>query len=107
MSLEGHPASTYKHDIDIVALSASNHPVLKGLGPLVLHDEGYKGQWISPAVQPLYRADHPDSDPVLGWVSPYQKSRVVYIQPGHGKETHDNPQWRTLIRNAILWSAGR
>jgi len=40
-------------------------------------------------------------------VSPYTKSRVVAIQLGHGPLAHKSPEWQTLVRNAILWSAGR
>jgi type 1 glutamine amidotransferase len=102
-----HGASTYRHDIEITAIPVTDHPITKGIGPMQLHDEGYRNMWISPDVTVLYKAQHPDADPPLAWVSAYQKSRVVYIQPGHGKPAHDNPQWRSLVRNAIFWTAGR
>jgi hypothetical protein len=28
------------------------------------------------------------------------------IQPGHGKEAHNNPSYRRLVRNAMFWAAG-
>jgi len=101
----GHEASTYRHDIDITAIPVTDHPVTRGVGPMQLFDEGYKHMWVSPDVTVLYKTQHPDADPPLAWISPYSKSRVVYIQPGHGKPAHDNPQWRLLVRNAIVWTA--
>jgi type 1 glutamine amidotransferase len=55
----------------------------------------------------LLTSDHPTSDPDIAWVSPYRKSRVVYLQPGHGRETAEMPWYRQLVGNAVLWSAGR
>ncbi len=103
----GHPASSYRHDIDITAVPVADHPVSKGVGPMQLFDEGYRNMWVSPEVTVLYKTKHPDADPALAWISPYPKARVVYIQPGHGKPTHDNPQWRLLVKNAVFWTAGR
>jgi type 1 glutamine amidotransferase len=31
----------------------------------------------------------------------------VVIQLGHGKEAHENANYRKLVRNAIVWAAGR
>ena len=105
--MDGHAAATYKHDIDITAVPAMDHPVSRGVGPMQLFDEGYKGMWISPDVKVLYKTEHPNADPPLAWISAYPKARVVVIQPGHGRDTHENPQWRKLVRNAIFWTAGR
>jgi type 1 glutamine amidotransferase len=32
---------------------------------------------------------------------------VVYIQLGHDRNAHLNPIYKKLVRNAILWSAGK
>ena len=50
---------------------------------------------------------HPTSDGPLVWISPYDKSRVVYIQLGHGTEAHNHADYQKLVHNAILWAAGR
>ena len=103
----GLPASSYLHDQEVLAVPAAPHPLLAGIGRLRLNDETYKGMWISPKVTVLLKTDNPTSDPAVAWVSPYEKSRVVYIQLGHGELAHRNPGYRRLVRNAILWSAGR
>jgi type 1 glutamine amidotransferase len=63
--------------------------------------------WISPDVKVLLRTDNPTSDGPVAWISPYAKSRVVYIQLGHGETAHLHPGYRTLVQGAIRWSAGR
>lgn len=103
----GHPASTYLHDQQLTVTAAARHPILNGIPPIQIEDETYKGMWISPKAQVLLRTDHPTSDGPVAWVSPYDKSRVVYIQLGHGRAAHENPMYRRLVNNAILWTAGR
>lgn len=51
--------------------------------------------------------DHPENDKPVVWISPWRKSRVVAIQLGHGPAAHRDPGYRRLVRNAILWTAGR
>lgn len=104
---EGMPASSYLHDVEMVVEPAGQHPVTRGLPPMRLFDETYKGVWRRPDVVPLLRTNHPTSDEVIGWVSPYEKSRVVFLQPGHGRETHELDWYRRLVRQAVLWAAGR
>jgi type 1 glutamine amidotransferase len=103
----GSPASTFLHDQELRVTPVGEHPILKGIPPMHIFDETYKGMWISPGVKVLLRTDHPTSDGPVAWVSPYEKSRVVYIQLGHGRQAHEHPCYRDLVRNAILWSGGR
>lgn len=101
------PASTYHEDVEVVAQVAAPHPVTAGVGTLRMVDELYKGLWVSPDVQVLLTGNSPVGDKALAWVSPYPKSRVVYIEPGHGPGAHRNPEYRKLVHNAILWTSGR
>ena len=118
------PASTFKHEEemfieapdyrrgegshadDLNQAYRQQQAITRGVAPLHLRDETYKGMWISPKVTVLLQTDNPTSDAPVAWVSPYQKSRVIYIQPGHGRETHVNLGYRALVKKAILWSAG-
>jgi hypothetical protein len=63
--------------------------------------------WISPQASVILRTNNPTSDGPLAWVSPYGKSRVVYIQLGHDQLAHRHPAYQKLVRNAIRWSARR
>ncbi len=101
------PASTYRHDEPIHAWPTGSHPVTEGIEPFDVVDETYGGMWISPEAQVLLETDNPTGDAPIAWVSAYPKSRVVYVQLGHGSAAHRHPAYRKLVGNAILWAAGR
>ena len=108
MSDEGdRKASTYRHDVVLLARPVGSHPIVDAVGTMRLVDETYKGMRISPKVTPLLEVDHPDSDRYVAWVSPYEPARVVAIQLGHDEHAHRSPAYRELVRRAILWSARR
>jgi hypothetical protein len=104
---DGHPASTYKHDEQIPVAIATRHAVTNGVEMPEIFDETYKGMWISPDATILLKTTHPLADPPLAWISPYVRSRVVVIQLGHGSEAHRHPGYRKLVKNAVMWTAGR
>lgn len=104
----GHPASSYKEGVEMVvypAAGAAGHPVLNGVGPLVVTDEAYRGMWHSPKIQVLMETSHPLNDGPVVYVGPQPKARVVYIQLGHSESTMRYPGYRRLVHNAILWGA--
>jgi uncharacterized protein len=103
----GMPASTYKHDEEIPVRMVARHPVTEGVSLTRIFDETYKGMWVHADVTVLMTTDHPLADRPLAWVSPYAPARVVYIQPGHGREAHRDEQFRRLVANAIRWVAAR
>lgn len=84
------------------------HPIVQGIGPLrLVRETAYKGMWQAPGITPLLETASPGSDKVVAWVGPDPNVRVVCIQPGAASETHRNPAFRKLVRNAILWAGGR
>ncbi len=102
------PKSQYKDDVHLIARivpPAAAHPVVRGVGPLALVDEAYRGMWLSPKITPLMETDNPYNDRPVVYVGPHTKARVVYIQFGHGDSTMRHPGYRRLVRNAILWTA--
>ncbi len=102
-----HPSSTVKFGERLQVTPAGEHPITAGLGPFQIEDETYKGMYFSPRIRPLLTTDNAASDRVLAWIGPCKTSRVVAIQLGHGPTAHQNPAYRALVRNAILWAAGR
>ena len=100
-------ASSYKHDEAQTISITAEHPITKGLGTFRILDETYKDMWISPKVKVLLRSNNPTSDGPVAWISPYEKSRVVYIQLGHDRNANLNPKYQQLVRNAIRWAAGK
>ena len=99
--------STFLHDETVLVKIKKDHPITKGLQDFAIHDETYKNLWISPKVDVLLTTTNPTSDGPVAWISPYAKSRVVFIQLGHGPEAHRNPNYQRLVQQAILWAGGK
>jgi type 1 glutamine amidotransferase len=95
-------ASNYLHDVDFyVQIVHPNHPVVKGLSQFVLSDEVYGNLEVMPEVYNLLSTDHPKSNILIGWTLVKDKSKIVYIQPGHDKKSWENEDYRRLIKQAI------
>ncbi len=101
------PPSEFEHDLNMHIRSVAEHPITQGLGSFEIIDEAYKGMWFSPRIKVLLETDHPAADRPVAWIGPHEKSRVAVIQLGHGREAHENPNYKRLVHNAILWAAGR
>jgi len=98
----------WKHDEEIpVVILTTNHPVTAGLRDFTIHDEIYWGYRVGNDVTPLITTTHPKSGKPLGWARTQGKSRVVYLQLGHGKEAFENENYRKLLAQSIRWTAGR
>jgi hypothetical protein len=104
----GMKKSTTSNAAQLDLRPAGKHPIVRNIAPFsVGNEETYKGMWQSPKITPLLQTSSPGSDTTVAWVGVHPKARVVCIQPGTSRETHRNPAFRMLVRNAILWSAGR
>ena len=95
-------------------------------------DELYLGEVFENDVKPLLRARHPfvsegfysahqavaegrmfsnqgwnhrPGSNLIGWTKRAINSPLVYLQPGDGPKTYDNPHYRRLLANAIHWAA--
>ncbi len=76
---DGHPASSYLHDVDLRVRPRRAHPITQDLGAFRIRDETYKGLWISPRAEILLETDDPTSDGPVAWTFPHPKARVVCI----------------------------
>lgn len=109
--VEGHAASQYKHDMPMIVRPVKgkgNHPIVRGVGEIVTMDEWYHGMWRSPKITVLMEnaGDEWQDKPVV-YLGPNPSFKAVYIQLGHDSYTHQHPGYKKLVRNAILWAAGR
>ena len=101
-------ASSYQHDVDFgVKLENPSHPVTKGIKNFVLHDEVYGNLEVLPEVYPLLSTNHPKSNILIGWTFKKENSKIVFIQPGHDKNSYTNPNYRKLIKQAIRYISSR
>jgi type 1 glutamine amidotransferase len=96
----------WKHDeIVPVVIVAKDHPILAGLKDFTIHDEIYWGYRVGKDVTPLITTTHPKSGKPLGWCRTEGKSRVVYLQLGHGPEAFKDANYRRLLAQSIRWTA--
>lgn len=100
--------STYQHDVTFtVKISDPKHPVTRGLKDFEILDEVYGNTEVLPGVTPLLTTDHPQSSKTIGWTHQIEKSRIVYIQPGHDKNSYFNPNYQKLVLQAIEFVSGK
>jgi len=98
----------YEHDVDIaVKVLAKDHQITAGLSDFELNDEIYWGFRTSADVTPLITTTHPKSGKPLVWARTEGKSRIAYIQLGHGPTAFNNSNFRKLLEQSISWAAKR
>jgi uncharacterized protein len=102
-----------------VTVEDVRHPCMKSVPPSfpVENEEWYTyDQSPRPNVHVLASVDEssyaPASDIKMGdhpvvWTNEKVKARNVYIFMGHGPDLFKNPAYTMLVRNSILWAAGR
>lgn len=101
-------SSTYQHDVTFpIMLADKKNPITKGMKDFRLLDEVYGNTEVLPGVKVLLRTDNPLSNPIIGWSHQMGKSRIVYIQPGHDKNSYTDANYRQLIQQAILYVSKR
>ncbi len=100
--------STYKHDIDMnVTVLDADHPVTKGVSDFTIFDEVYGNFEVLPQVHHLLGTDHPESGKIIGWAQDVGASKSVYLQLGHDRHAYANENYQKLVKQAILWTAGK
>lgn len=103
-----HAPSTYKHDVDLkVHIEDAAHPITKGVSDFTIKDETYKGYSVDPKAHVILTTDEPTAEKAIGWTGSYGKARTCYLLLGHDKVSYANPSFQTLVRQAILWAAGK
>lgn len=104
----GVPNTKFRHDTWIhVEIADKKHPITEGLRDFDIYDETYSNYAVSPDAHVLLKTDHPASDRAIGWTHRYGKSRVVYLEPGHGPQVYSHPVFEALLRRSLLWTAGK
>lgn len=99
--------SEYTHDLEVkVHVEDGNHPVSQGLSDFTTTDEVYRKWVFLPGSRLLLTTDNPESNRELAWVREYRKSRVCFIQLGHGPQAFVDANYQRLLSQAIQWTAG-
>ncbi len=102
-----------------VCVEDMKHPIMKGVNPVftVENDEWYIfNKNPRPNVHVLAHVDEasyqPASDIKMGdhpviWVNEKVKARNVYFLMGHHAKLLNNEDFKTMLGNAIMWTAGK
>jgi len=99
-----YPACSYIHDLSFnVKIVDPDHPVTRGVQDFEIFDETYQGYYVEDRVTPLLTTTEPSSKPIIGWAKKYGESKIVVLQSGHDVPTFENPNFRTLLKQAIEW----
>lgn len=101
------PAVGYRHDVDIPVVVNPDHPLTAGLGNFTVHDEIYWGYRVGSDVTPLLTTTNAESGNPIAWCRTEQRSRVVYVQLGHGPTCFENSHYRDVIARSLRWTAQR
>lgn len=105
---DGLPGSTYKGDVEVTyEVADPDHPATQGVGSFQVVEEPYKYVYRPDGAAPLLKVNNPDSDEVVAWATQYGKSRVAAIEPGHGWQIFENPEYKKFLAQTIRWVAGR
>jgi len=83
----------------------SDHPILRGVElPLLSRGSLYRPSPLAAGTQLLLIGTIPDQPPEpVAWTHRYKNSRVFYTSLGHPDDFR-NPQFRTLLINAVFWA---
>jgi len=87
-----------------------DHPIVRNVHPFLLaRDELFTDMWFSPKATVLLRSDDPDlaNNGAIAWLGVHPKARVVCFQAGHTDWVNQDPIYRRIVHNMILWAGGR
>jgi type 1 glutamine amidotransferase len=91
-----------RHTIEIVA----DHPVTAGLSDFELFDEYYEFELAAEHVTVLAQRHRADGEAIpVAYAKDHGAGRVVYIALGHDMRAWGEPSFRTLVRQALRWTA--
>lgn len=98
--------SNYEHDVWLYCSVVRRTPITASFTQLRFFDEAYGNVRITDSIEPLLRTKHPKSMEYVAWRNVYNKSNIIYIQPGHDKRTFAEPSYKQLLKQAIVYLAG-
>jgi len=96
--------SGYAHDLDLkIEVLDPSHPVTRGIGEFMIHDEGYYNIQINQEVHPLLATSHQHCALHVAWINQCQQSTCLYLMFGHDKRSYVNEHFKLLLQNSIQW----
>lgn len=93
--------NTKLHKIGYEGIEESVHPICSGVSDFTILDELYVVEGDFTGLDVIARAE---GHPVM-WRQPWGKGKSLYLALGHESYSIQNPGYRKLLRNGILWLA--
>jgi len=93
----------------LVELALPGHPVLEGLpSPWPLRDEFYHLRDVEEERVELLAGVSPAGGPrrPVAWLREEGDGRVAATILGHGRESHESPEFQRLVAQMLVWAAG-
>ena len=92
-----------RHTIEIIG----DHPVVEGVEDFELFDEYYEFELADDDVTVFAQRQRADGVVIpVGYAREVGDGRVVYLALGHDMRAWGEPAFRTLVRQALQWTAG-
>ena len=107
VGIEDRSSSYFPCETVPIDITDPAHPITQGLSPWRMIDETYAMANASSGCHVLLTTDHARSLKTLAWTRSHKKARVFVFASGHGKETYADPNFQTVLRRGIEWSARR
>lgn len=88
-----------------VEIEEPSHSITQNCSQFTMTDETYEMDEPDSSSRILCRTDHEHSMEALAWCRNYRDSRVFCFQPGHDAQAFSNPNFQTILKRAIFWTA--
>lgn len=104
----GGPDRKYQIVTKTLQLATPDHPVLRGITPIEVHEEFYyrlKFPKSKPLVTPLVNVSIDDEMQTVAWAwERLDGGRSCGFSGGHFHENWQKPEYRRLLAQSVLWS---
>ncbi len=108
--ITGLPDRSFEYDHEQtldVRVADPHHPVTAGVQDWRMVDETYLMASPGADSHALLTVDHPRSMKTIAWTHAYRNAPVFCFQSGHDNLTWPDPNFQRVLRQGILWAAGR
>ena len=93
---------------EVTVRPVGEHPITTGVGEFRVRDEHYEVDHLAKDAQLLLESvSEAGGTQVAGYVRQIGAGRLCALLPGHALSVFQNEMYKRLIRQAVLWTAGK
>jgi uncharacterized protein len=99
---------SYSHDQEIsIEVQDRSHPITQGITSWQMIDEIYVMADPEPKSRILLANPNSEGMKAIGWTGAFRNSKVFCFQSGHDHQAYNNDSFQLVLRQGVLWAAGR